>query len=515
MAKTPSPYKYHDGWRAQVTLRNGTRPFKDFRLHCEAKQWIVDQLSLSNTAHEAVLGGPTSATLAQALDHYARHFSIAKGGVAAELNRINRYLGAVNMPLLKAVINDKGVPEILQYIPSEAPSGWQAYAERRRAQRAKTYALFKELAPKRCSNISAAHIRALFNQMNQDGLSTSTIQKEIAMLKAMFNTAILEWEWKAFENPCRAIKLGKSDKRFVHMSKEQREALNVALAECDNPYFWPLAIVAKETTLRRATLLKMQWSHIDLENRTMLLPTKTGQMKYSISKPVQMVLAHLARDPSGYVFPMTKNAVTLCWGRVRRRAGLPHLQFRDLRHLGATDWVRRGLSTHSLKHTLGHSTIATAQYYVDLVGEDQIDALDKASAQGGDIQLPPSSPESAQTQRNEKRAQRLNRPKLAAPSQGESDNESDNEADSEAVREAAPIAASAPGRPVTSAPGVDAGRACSTCATPTAPSAADATDIFLLAHGQNRQHGQDCVDETLSQTPVATNVLQFRPRKAA
>src|ERR1035437_3708402 len=97
MARTPSPFKYRGRWRAQVTLKNGSRPFEDFSAHADAKQWIADQLSIANSAHDAVLGGPTSATLAQALDHYARNFSISKGGVAAELNRINRYLGTVNM----------------------------------------------------------------------------------------------------------------------------------------------------------------------------------------------------------------------------------------------------------------------------------------------------------------------------------------------------------------------------------------------------------------------------------
>ena len=226
--------------------------------------------------------------------------------MGAELNRINRYLGAVNMPLLKAVENDKGVPEITQYLSCEIPAAWQEFNDKRRAQRAKTYEMFKELAPKRCSSISAAHIRALFVQMQQDGLSPSTIQKEIAMLKAMFNSAIAEWEWKGLENPCRTIKLSKSDRRFVHLSKDQREALQTALAECDNPYFWPLEMVAKETTLRRSTLLKMKWSLIDLENRTMMLPGKTGQQKYSISEPVQTVLEQLPRDPSGYVFPVSR-----------------------------------------------------------------------------------------------------------------------------------------------------------------------------------------------------------------
>lgn len=280
MAKSPVPFQYRNKWRAQVTLKNGTRPCEDFDTHAQAQQWLHEMKANGDSEHDAVLGGPKSATLAQALDHYARNHSIDKGGVVAELNRINRYLCGVGMPLLKAVKNDRGALEVQEYLAAEIPKSWKAFIDKRRTLRAGTYALFAELAAKRCSTISSTHIRALFVQMNKDGLSDSTVQKEIAMLKTMFNTAIREWQWTGSENPCLSIKLGKSNRRFVHLTKEQREDLNIALGECDNPYFWPLVIVAKETTLRRDTLLKMQWSLVDLENRTMMLPTKTGQMKY-------------------------------------------------------------------------------------------------------------------------------------------------------------------------------------------------------------------------------------------
>jgi integrase len=443
---------------------------------------VHDTKANADAEHEPVLDGPSKATLAQALDYYARNYSIAKGGVVAELNRINRYLGPAGLPMLKAIENDIGVVDIAEYGDAEIPKAWKAFNDRRRAARAGTYALFASLAVKRCNIISTTHIRELFVQMKKDGLSDSTIQKEIAMLKAMFNTAIEEWQWRSYTNPCRTIKVGKSDRRFVHLTKLQREELDRALIECDNPYFWPLVVMAKETTLRRGTLLKMQWSLVDLENRVMLLPGKVGQKRYSISKPVVELLAHLPRDPSGRVFPITANAVTMAWGRVRERANLPGLQYRDLRHLGATDWVRRGLSTHELRHVLGHSTIATAQFYVDLVGEDQLTALDQASEKGGTIALPPSSAKDAQTQRNHKRAHRLNRP------QDQDDGLCSTASESVAsVTDKANLTPQEQGR----------GRA--------APSHErnmdDATGIFLLAHGQ-------------SQGAVG-NVVQFRPRKAA
>ncbi|WP_431273637.1 tyrosine-type recombinase/integrase [Variovorax ureilyticus] len=388
MANPAKPFPYRGRWRIQVTLKNGTRPFKDFDQHDLAKKWATKILAEANTEHGPVLGGPKVATLAQALDHYARQYSITKGGVDAELNRINHYLEAVNMPLLKAVRNDLGGREIAEHHRKALPDGWQRHNDARRAKRERTYTTIAQLAGKRCSAISPADIRRFSTAMQTEGLSDSTIQKEIAMLKVVFNTAIKEWSWSDFENPCNPIKLGKSERRFVALSEAQKQALSDALLECDNPYFLPLVAMAKESTLRKGTLLAMRWDQLDVANRNGMLKTKTGQQNYKMSLGVQQILANVPRHPSGKVFPLSANAVKMNWTRVRQRANLLALQFRDLRHLGATDWVRRGLGAHELKQVLGHTTIQTAEFYVDLAGGDMQEVLDAASKNGGVWQAP-------------------------------------------------------------------------------------------------------------------------------
>lgn len=387
MSKAAKPFAYRGKWRIQVTLKNGKRPAENFVKHADALQWAAETLANDNSAHEAQLGGPTQATLAQALLHYAQQHSVHKRGVDSEINRINHYLQGAGLPTLKAFVNEKGGCELMEQAPKALPKGWRAHVEGRREARKATYEAIDRLAIKRCSAISNADIRAFFTQMTTDGLSASTIQKEIALLKAMFNTAAKEWAWKGFENPCTAVKLGKSERRFVYLTQAQQDAILLALAQCDNPYFWHLIIVAKETTMRLDTVMKMSWSLIDLDNRIAMLPSKSGQRKYVLPLPVVEVLRIIPRHPSGKVFPMSKNAVKMAWKGVRTRA-VPLLQFRDLRHWGATDWVRRGLSAHELMKVLGHSSIQTAQFYVDLVGQDMQVALDRASANGVVLQLP-------------------------------------------------------------------------------------------------------------------------------
>jgi integrase len=312
------------------------------------------------------------------------------------------------MPLLVAVRSANGGVTVVEGEPKELSPEFKAYVGRRRAASAGTYAYIKKLARMRCSQISFAEIAAFKTQMFNDGLSESTIQKEIALLKVFFNTTKL-MNWKGLENPCVGVKLGKSQHRFVHLTETQKSDLIAALMECDNPYFFPLVMTAKETTLRLDSLVNMTWSNTDVAQRCAYLPTKTGMRPYVLSQEVRTILNGLPQSPAELVFPMRKSAVNSMWDRVRIKAGLPKLQFRDLRHLGATDWVRRGLNAHQLMKVLGHDNIQTAQWYIDLVGKDLEDALDEASKKAGVIAMPKEFPQNPKKFLGEKRAARLNK----------------------------------------------------------------------------------------------------------
>lgn len=410
--RTAKPFPYRKGWRIQVTLDNGTRPAENFKTHGECVDWANEQLANCNNEHAPALGGPKQATLALALDYYARNFSVGKEGVAQELVRINQYLEGASMALLKAVKNDNGALDVVSESECAVLSPeFQAYVDKRRASRKGTFDYKHRLANMKCSRISPDHIQGFFVQMQKDGLSDSTIQKEIALLKVFFNSA-KRMNWKGLENPCEDIKLGKSQRRFVHLTEDQRNDLMMALHECDNPYFLPLVLTAKETTLRLDTLVSMTWKNTSVQDRNAYLPTKTGDRPYVLSKQVQAILGGLPQSPDGFVFPMSKSAIDSMWKRVRIKCNLPKLQFRDLRHLGATDWVRRGLNAHELKAVLGHSGLGTALFYVDLVGKDLEKALDEASEHAGVIVLPPEFPKDPQAHLNARRAARLNKQPL-------------------------------------------------------------------------------------------------------
>ena len=189
MAKSAKPFKFRGKWRASPTLANGKRVAKDFDKFDDAVQWIAEQLVYANGTHLPELGGPATATLADALLFYAENYTVRKKGAVCELNRINHYLEGAGMQRVRLCVNDTGGQYLKKYTGRSAPASWHQHNEARRAARTKTYCLIEELATKRCNAISTLHLRQLMTAMETEKLSPSTIQKEIALLKHLFNTA--------------------------------------------------------------------------------------------------------------------------------------------------------------------------------------------------------------------------------------------------------------------------------------------------------------------------------------
>lgn len=330
----------------------------------------------------AELGGPGNARVADVLYRYAHEFTLVKGGRDAELTRINHYLCGGGLPTLEAQMQD-GTCRLLQKaspVGASTPSGWQNYLSERRRRRSLTYALIRSIGSTLCIDLSTSRLRELVTTMRAEGLSPSTIQKELALLKAAFNVAIREWRWDDFRNPAVGIALGQSRQRFVRLTEEQEARLVQSLMECDNPQFWPMVELALVSTMRRGSLLNLQWDKVSIETREVHVWAKGREVTLPLSQRAVSLLRTIPRNGTPFVFSMTKNAVKLAWEGVRAKADLKWLRFADLRHLGATFYARAGLNAHELRLVLGHKTTKMAEVYVNLVNTDVMEALDNAES---------------------------------------------------------------------------------------------------------------------------------------
>lgn len=381
------------GWHAEVKHADGHAVRLSFEKHSDAQEWLTEEMARAKAQTAPLFGGPAAITLGQMLAEYAKRFTLVKGGCEAELSRINHYVIAAGLPRLQLVVEggkrQLATMDAAQHL--SVPSGFQGHLERRLEKRRGTYDIIRTLARRKVSKVTTDDIRQLHTMMVAEGLSQSTVQKEIALLKAAFNSAIREWRWKRFENPCVGIKLGRSNERFVRLSEAQLERLVNALSECDNPQFWPLVDLAIHTTQRKGTLLGLTWDKVNLDTREAHVWAKGRWDVLQLSTRAVELLRSLPRNGSQNVFTMSANAVTMAWEGVREKADLRSMMFRDLRHVGATAYAKAGMGVHQLKDVLLHTTTRMAEIYVNLANSDIQKALDDAQGKLDELTpLPPT-----------------------------------------------------------------------------------------------------------------------------
>jgi integrase len=370
-------------WQACVVV-DGVRRRKNFPTREAAKAWARETESRMAGGHAPRLGGPAKVNVAGLLYEYAQHFTLHKEGWKQELARINRYLVAAGSPPLVPLDENDGRrgfhPASEQTSGRDLPRTFHEHRAQRAERRARTNALRARIATTRCSNLSRADIRELISTMTLDGLSASTIQKEVALLKHAFNVAAEEWNWAGLDNPCRRVRLPPaSPPRDVTLSAQQEDALRAALARCENPLMLVYFELAVQTTARRKNLLRLTWSDVDFERRVLLLrKTKNGR-----NVPVPLTLRamealHYARAHSRgeRILDMTEESLAAAWDRAVQRAGLPHLRVHDLRHIGTTRHACRLPNTQMLKALTGHRSDAMLARYVHFAPKDVLPFLD-------------------------------------------------------------------------------------------------------------------------------------------
>lgn len=388
------PFKIagRDGWHGEVRQSDGRTTRRRFDKYAEAQTWMTQAQAQADAENAPAFGGPERITLAALLAQYAARFTIAKEGFNEEINRINHYLPQTDLQPLVVDVDAQGRRYLRHRTePKVIPKGWQAHQDARLAKRKRTYAAIAKLGAARCSAISNDDIVQLKAVMRADGLSDSTIQKEIALLKHCFNQAISVWKWKTFENPCLGVKLGGSARRFIAVTAQEMDALVQALSECDNPQVWPLVELAIRSAMRRGSLLTLTWKHLDLEGRRAKIWAKGRWVVIPLSKRAVDTLRRVPRLHSERVFTLTENALDMAWDGVRIKAGVPRLQFRDLRHLAPTYYARLGATVTTLSQLLGHANTRMAEVYVNLAQSDvlaEMDRLDDDTSHG-EPPLPP------------------------------------------------------------------------------------------------------------------------------
>jgi len=196
--------------------------------------------------------------------------------------------------------------------------------------------------------------------------SKATINRELAMIKHMFNQAV-DWNMLS-SNPIAKVKLfPEKPKQLRVITEEEFSKLYNEASE----FLQPILMIAVHTGLRRSEILNLKVSDINLKDKYILVrETKNGEIRHVpinslLMKALKSVInntdsEYLFTGPTGDPVKSVKQGF---WAALRR-SGIAHLRFHDLRHSFGSNLSMAGVDIATIQELMGHKDISTTKRYL-------------------------------------------------------------------------------------------------------------------------------------------------------
>jgi integrase len=227
---------------------------------------------------------------------------------------------------------------------------------------------------KTLDQITSAELSAFETARRTDGVSPSTIRRDLACLSSLLASAT-DWEWiDDHANPVPSYLRRRAKRGLREAPARTRylsEAEETALLSAATSAVRQAIAMAIDTGLRREELFGLQWWQVDLARGviTTTTQTKNGRArKVPVPDRARTILGTLPRHldcPFVLVNPDTRDRyVQMNKGlkAAMRRAGIKGLRWHDLRRTAGCRWLQRdGRSMEEVSILLGHSSVIVTE----------------------------------------------------------------------------------------------------------------------------------------------------------
>ncbi|WP_244216376.1 tyrosine-type recombinase/integrase [Herbaspirillum rubrisubalbicans] len=197
------------------------------------------------------------------------------------------------------------------------------------------------------------------------GASNATVNRMLALLRAVLRMAVSDWEW--MPSAPRVRLLCEPVRRVRFLSLKQAERL---LSELP-PHLAAMAAFSLATGLRRSNVTGLRWDQIDIKRQIACFDGE--DMKNGASQVVplnddamRILLARMGAHP---VFVFTYKgrriiqASTAAWYKALDRAGIYDFRWHDLRHTWASWHVQSGTPLLALQELGGWESAEMVRRY--------------------------------------------------------------------------------------------------------------------------------------------------------
>jgi integrase len=252
------------------------------------------------------------------------------------------------------------------------------------------------------NTLVAVDIRSYIASRREQGISPSTINKEIGVLSAALNWARRELDWDV-PNPVLGRKLKEPDGRVRWITRSEANALlNAASQEPKAAHLVDLIRLGLHTGMRRGEMLGLEWRRVDLREGLVYLEAenqKSGKFgSVPLNKEACNAVLSRARfraehcPGSPWVFAHKDGSriqsVKNSFKSSCKRAGIQNFRIHDLRHTCAAWLVQAGVSIREVAELLRHADIRVTMRYAHLAPENirvAVAALESAESRFGHV----------------------------------------------------------------------------------------------------------------------------------
>jgi integrase len=245
--------------------------------------------------------------------------------------------------------------------------------------------LLRYFRGKTMSSISSASIEDYIHYRKASGVSNSTINRELACLKRMYNLAI---RWKEVRiNPVTEIDFleeppGRT--RFLSLKEAKR------LIEKASEPIKPIIITALNTGMRLGEILSLRWSQVHIENMTdpaiEIIESKNNKKRFvPLNEDMIKLFNNIrSKNDSDHVFIGERGrplrSIRNTFNLAMDRADIKDFRFHDLRHTFASHYLMSGGELLSLREILGHSDLKMVQRYAHLASKYKREMINNLSS---------------------------------------------------------------------------------------------------------------------------------------
>jgi len=201
-------------------------------------------------------------------------------------------------------------------------------------------------------------------------VTPSTVSREFTIYKHMFQVAINEWDIPLEANPLNKVKLPKyDDKRNRRLEAGEFDIIQDYCQSHQQLELLNVIIMAVETGMRRAELLRVTKEHFNPQARTLYIPiTKSGHPR---TIPLTFKAANILDNLSlqQRIYSKSTEGFMSAWQRLIKRTSIVDLRFHDLRHEAISRFFEMGLSVPEVALISGHRDYRMLQRYTHLKPE--------------------------------------------------------------------------------------------------------------------------------------------------